>query len=230
MPPLLAQGLCSGFRDAQNLAGKLKLVLKGLAPDKFLDTYEAERGPNVRATIMESMRVAQIVIERDPDKVKKRDAHLEAMQAQRKATGRQNKLIAFRVPGLTAGFISRDAPATGDAFPQARVRGESEGLFDNVAGRGFLILARGSDPIHVLTEQDLRFWHTLGGKFMRLQKDGTRLKAGEIIDVEGRDNQLMDEYGCDVIVKRDDYHIFGAARTVGDLPRLLSELREQLGR
>src|SRR5262249_12036068 len=140
MPPLLAQGLCSGFRDAQNLVGKLQLVLKSLASGKFLDTYEAERGPNVRATIVESMRVAQIVIERDPDKVKKRDAHLEAMQAQKKDTGRQNKLIAFRVPGLTAGFIARDAPAAGHAFPQARVRGENEGLFDDVAGRGFLIL------------------------------------------------------------------------------------------
>src|SRR5215467_5219817 len=186
MPPLLAQGLCSGFRDAQNLAGKLKLVLKGLAPEKFLDTYEAERGPNVRATIVESMRVAQIVIERDPEKVKKRDADLEAMQAQRKATGRQDKLIAFRVPGLNAGFIARNAPAAGDAFPQARVRGENEGLFDDVAGRGFLILARGSDPSHAFSEQDLRFWHTLGGKFVRLQKDGASLKPGEIIDVEGR--------------------------------------------
>src|SRR5262249_22484033 len=131
MPPLLAQGLCSGFRDAQNLAGKLKLVLKGLASDKFLDTYEAERGPNTRATIVESMRVAQIVIERDTEKVKKRDADLETMQAQRKATGRKNKLIAFRVPGLTAGFVAREAPAAGYAFPQARVRGEKEDLFDN---------------------------------------------------------------------------------------------------
>ena len=229
MPPLLAQGLCSGFRDAQNLAGKLKLVLKGLASDKFIDTYPDERGPNVRATIIESMRVAQIVIERDPEKVKKRDADLEFMQAQRNGTGRQNKLIAFRVPGLTAGFISRDAPGAGDAFPQARVRGENEGLFDDVAGRGFLILSRGSDPDHALSERDRRFWRALDGKFVRLQRDGSCSMPGEIIDLEGRYNQLMDEYGCDVIIKRDDYHIFGAARTTGDLPRLLSELRQQLG-
>src|SRR6185503_7211252 len=127
MPPLLAQGLCSGFRDAHNLAGKLKLVLRGLAPDSFLDTYERERGPNVRATILESMRVAQIVIERDPEKVKKRDAELEALQAQRNSVTGQKKLIAFRVPGLTAGFIARGAPAAGDAFPQGLVRAGNEG-------------------------------------------------------------------------------------------------------
>jgi 2-polyprenyl-6-methoxyphenol hydroxylase-like FAD-dependent oxidoreductase len=228
MPPLLAQGLCSGLRDAQNVACKLKLVLHGLAPDSFLDTYESERGPNVRATILESMRVAQIVIERDPEKLKKRDADLEAMQAQRNSGGGQKKLIAFRVPGLTAGFIARQAPAAGDVFPQARVRGEYEGRFDDVAGRGFMILARGADPAQALSEQDRRFWRSLGGRFVRLRKEGTHLTSGEILDVEGCYSQLMDEYDCDVIVKRDDYHIFGAGRNVGDLPRLLSDLREQL--
>src|SRR3954454_19616525 len=81
MPPFLAQGLCSGFRDAHNLAWKLDLVLKGQTPHSFLDTYQAERGPNARATILESMRVGQHVNERDPEKVRKRDADLMALQA-----------------------------------------------------------------------------------------------------------------------------------------------------
>ncbi len=69
MPPFLAQGLCSGFRDAHNLAWKLSLALKGHADDRFLDTYEAERGPSARATIVVSMRVGLHVNERDPEKV-----------------------------------------------------------------------------------------------------------------------------------------------------------------
>jgi hypothetical protein len=220
--------MCSGLRDAQNLAGKLKLVLKGQAPDSFLDTYETERGPNVRATILESMRVAQLVIERDPQKLKKRDADLEALQVQMKFGGGQKSLIAFRVPGLTAGLIARQAPAAGDVFPQARVRGKVEGRFDDVAGRGFMILARGADPAQTLSEQDLGFWRALDGKFVRLRKAGEDPALGEIVDVEGRYTELMDQYGCDVIVKRDDYHIFGAGRSVDDLRGLLSDLREQL--
>ena len=68
MPPFLAQGMCSGFRDAYNLSWKLELVLNGLADPSLLESYEAERAPNARATIIESARVGQNVIERDPVK------------------------------------------------------------------------------------------------------------------------------------------------------------------
>ena len=40
--------------------------------------------------------------------------------------------------------------------------------------------------------------------------------------------QLMDEYGCDVIVKRPDYYLFGACATVAGLPALIADLRDQL--
>ena len=39
--------------------------------------------------------------------------------------------------------------------------------------------------------------------------------------------RLMDEYGCDVLVKRPDYYLFGACRTA-DLPAMLADLRAQL--
>ncbi|HZT50860.1 MAG TPA: bifunctional 3-(3-hydroxy-phenyl)propionate/3-hydroxycinnamic acid hydroxylase [Stellaceae bacterium] len=223
MPPFLAQGLCSGFRDARNLAWKLDLVLKGLAPDAFLDAYMAERGPNARATIVESMRVGLHVNERDPEKVRKRDAELRAMQAQKAAKGGDTRLIAFRVPGFTAGCIARGrAPGAGDAFPQARVRhGTREARFDDIAGQGFLILARGADPEAALSAEDRAFWRALGGSIRRLGD-------GDLVDSEAHYGRLMDEYGCDVIVKRPDYYIFGACRGAAELPALLADLREQL--
>ena len=42
-PPLFGQGLCAGIRDAPNLTWKLRYVLRGLADDFALDTYESER-------------------------------------------------------------------------------------------------------------------------------------------------------------------------------------------
>jgi 2-polyprenyl-6-methoxyphenol hydroxylase-like FAD-dependent oxidoreductase len=221
MPPFLAQGLCSGFRDAHNLAWKLSLALKGQADDRFLDTYEAERGPSARATIVESMRVGLHVNERDPEKVKVRDDQLRAMQAAKANKPLDETLIAFRVPGFEKGLVARGTPGAGDAFPQAKLRGEREGKFDDVAGRGFMILARGGDPLAALSAEERDFWRSLGGKVARLGKDG-------FDDVEGRYGKLMDEYGSDIIVKRPDFYIFGTAKSTQELPALLGELRRQL--
>lgn len=50
-PPFAGQGMCSGLRDAANLAWKLAAVTKGEAGDALLDSYQVERAPNLRATI-----------------------------------------------------------------------------------------------------------------------------------------------------------------------------------
>lgn len=225
MPPFLAQGLCSGFRDAHNLAWKLDLVLKGLAPDELLDAYEAERGPNARATIVESMRVGQHVNERDPAKVRQRDEQLMALQAQKDRTRGQKQLIAFRVPGFQAGLIARNGVrGAGDALVQGRVRRNgTEGHFDDLAGRGFMIIARGGDPAAALSPRDRDYWRALGGRFVRLADD-----PDAIADSGGQYGRLMDEYGCDVIVKRPDFNIFGICPTLRELPALLADLRSQL--
>lgn len=47
-------------------------------------------------------------------------------------------------------------------------------------------------------------------------------------DVEGFYTGLLDEYGCDVIVKRPDFNIFGAAASLAGLPALIADLRRQL--
>jgi 2-polyprenyl-6-methoxyphenol hydroxylase-like FAD-dependent oxidoreductase len=209
MPPFLAQGLCSGFRDAYNLAWKLDLVLQGVTPPDFLDTYMAERGPNARATIVESMRVGQHVNERDPEKVRKRDAELMALQDAKEKAKLDHKpqLIAFRAPGFSAGFTSRLKGSTprgaGDAFIQGKVRYRGrEGLFDDVVGRGFMIVSRKGDPAAALPPDDCYFWCSLGGRILRITRASTDGAPDEVVDLEGRYWRLMDEYGCDVIIKR----------------------------
>ena len=61
MPPMLGQGMCSGIRDAANLAWKLALVVTHKAGDDLLDTYESERAAQVRPYIEESARQANMI-------------------------------------------------------------------------------------------------------------------------------------------------------------------------
>ena len=219
MPPYLAQGLCSGFRDAHNIAWKLALVLDGKATPALLDSYEAEREPNARATVIESMRVGQNVIERDPEKARLRDEKLVALQAELDRGGKP--LIAFRVPGFEAGFIAAGRSGAGAPFPQAKVRdGTREGLFDNVVGTGFAILARGGDPAAALGPDDLAFWTSLGGHVAPLGPGGRG-------DPDGTYGAFFDGLGCDALIKRPDNHLYGACR-LAELPALVDEFRAAL--
>jgi 2-polyprenyl-6-methoxyphenol hydroxylase-like FAD-dependent oxidoreductase len=224
MPPNLAQGLCTGFRDAHNIAWKLDLVLKGIAGKTLLDSYMPEREASTRATVVESMRVAQNVIERDHEKARRRDAQLITMQAE---IDKGNKpLIAFRVPGYAKGCVDEGHPAAGQPFVQGKVRrGGKEGLFDEIVGNGFVILARGGDPAAGLPRDDAAFWSSLGGRFVVIGGAGPHA----IEDLEGRYGAMMDEYGCDVLLARPDFYLFGGCKSLAELPSLLDRLRAKLG-
>jgi cyclase len=70
--------MCSGIRDAANLAWKLDLVLAGLADDSLLDTYQHERLPSARSPIDFSMELGKVICVADPAEAAARD---EAMAA-----------------------------------------------------------------------------------------------------------------------------------------------------
>jgi 2-polyprenyl-6-methoxyphenol hydroxylase-like FAD-dependent oxidoreductase len=55
--PAGGQGMNTGIGDAINLAWKLAMVLAGHAPDKLLDSYEAERGKFARRLVATTDRV-----------------------------------------------------------------------------------------------------------------------------------------------------------------------------
>ena len=66
MPPFMGQGLCSGIRDAANLAWKLAAACSGQIGtpddvDNLLDSYEHERRPHVDAVIELSIQAGRLL-------------------------------------------------------------------------------------------------------------------------------------------------------------------------
>ena len=78
MPPFAGQGMCSGLRDAVNLAWKLELVLDGHAADEILDSYGPERAEHVRHFIEASMGLGEVICLPDPIAAAQRDAAMQA--------------------------------------------------------------------------------------------------------------------------------------------------------
>ena len=65
-PQFMGQGMSSGVRDAYNLGWKMVWVLKGLADESLLDTYESERRDHAQAMIDASVWVKDMVSMSNP--------------------------------------------------------------------------------------------------------------------------------------------------------------------
>ena len=130
MPPFMGQGMCSGIRDAANLAWKLHAVLRQSAPDALLDSYEAERRPHVERCIELSIEAGRLLDEPvfpEPD----------SDDGERWS----------RLPPLSGLFQETSGPAPFPAGHQARQPtvefGGRRTLLDDLAGPGWYLLSAG---------------------------------------------------------------------------------------
>lgn len=61
MPPFNGQGMCSGMRDAENLAWKFTAVAHGVATPDLLATYDAERRPHATKQVAHSIDAGKLI-------------------------------------------------------------------------------------------------------------------------------------------------------------------------
>ncbi|MGW4207733.1 bifunctional 3-(3-hydroxy-phenyl)propionate/3-hydroxycinnamic acid hydroxylase MhpA [Lentzea sp. NPDC004789] len=230
MPPFAGQGMCSGIRDAANLAWKLDLVLREVASDELLDAYPAERASQVRHTIEMSIEVGKIVSELDPVAAARRDAFLIAMQAKPGGVD-----LAPSAYALEDGIVRRGAGGIslpdGELSPQGVVaRGTVRDRFDEVAGRGWQLITT-LDPYEALGEDELEFLKTLGAQLVRVMPAGIPPKiarAHEVVDVERVYLPWLAGHRKVAALVRPDYYVFGFAKDRADLPELVRELKDRL--
>jgi 3-(3-hydroxy-phenyl)propionate hydroxylase len=140
MPPFAGQGMCSGVRDAANLAWKMTAVLRGEAGDALLDTYESERRPHVTAIINLALMMGRTVCILDPVAAAQRDA---ALLAQRAAAPPDVAGQGMAFPPLEGPCVLVGSPAAGEPFIQPWAGAQR---WDDVAGDGSWLITREAVP------------------------------------------------------------------------------------
>ncbi|AOW14515.1 FAD-dependent oxidoreductase [Hydrogenophaga crassostreae] len=147
--PFGARGANSGFQDTDDLMWKLALVIKGLAPESLLDTYDADRTYAADENLRNSTRSTDFITPKSAVSKLFRNAALELARSQPFA----RKLVnsgRLSVPAFLVNSVlnTPDSDAfAGDMVPGAplddapvRVAGQDAWLLDQLGGR-FVLLA-----------------------------------------------------------------------------------------
>ncbi|GAA4701001.1 bifunctional 3-(3-hydroxy-phenyl)propionate/3-hydroxycinnamic acid hydroxylase [Pseudonocardia yuanmonensis] len=215
MTPYMAQGACTAMRDAANLAWKLDLVLRGLARDALLDTYEAERLSHARFFVEGSLAAYKMVNPATPEEAAARDGYLAA-------TGGD---VTPPIPPLRNGVQHRAADGeygdqAGEVAIQGVVRiGEREGLLDDLVGYGFQLIS--TLPLaEILGAERLARLAQLGVQVLHLGDGG-------VVDVEGTYRDYLAEHGATTLLSRPDVYLFGLAAGADDSLALVDDLLAQ---
>ena len=127
-PPFLGQGMCTGLRDAANLAWKLDTVIRGVAGPDLLDTYQSERAPQARAVIGAAVEFGRLICMTDPEEAAARDAAFDEVPD-------DGGIAPELIPPLTPGPGVQ--PTGGDLSRQPTVGGRR---LDDLVGPGFLLV------------------------------------------------------------------------------------------
>jgi len=224
-PPFMAQGMVSGLRDVHNLAWKLVRVLRGQASEALLDSYEEERCPHVRQTVLAAMALGRIICERDPERARQRDQELRAAQGGEVRVEYRQNLI----PDLEHGLIRASDPLAGKLSPQPRVRaGGNEGLLDDFTGARVRVVLDSAPAPELLTAYRQAV-AALDGVLVHLDADATESPNElAVTEVQPLIRPWLQAQGRCMVVVRPDHYVYGSASSLQEGLELLEELKARL--
>lgn len=213
MPPFLAQGMVSGIRDARNLAWKIEAVLGG-APDSLLDTFQEEREPHVRFITEKAIELGKVQTMRDKELAEERDRVMMAAHAARKHPDK------FQYPPISGRMISDN----GGLFPQGYVSDSTRSaMFDDIAGTSWQIVVSQPGVLRQLSPALRENFKSMGGTEASFGIS-SMLEGAPLSDTGGVYSRWFANEECLAAIVRPDRHIYGTARTTGDLIALLEKL------
>lgn len=195
-PPFIGQGLCAGIRDAANLVWKLALVLDGMADDRILDTYEAERRPYARRVVKLAIVVGAAMTGGPAQFNSVRNG---AIRAVTRLTGSEDEFVAALWPTFSEGPLVHHGgrgKRTGDVFAQPLIGGQR---LDALIGLNWAIIYRGADRTAAFDAETRRFFESLGLSVVQVGAADTEAQA------------LLDFYHADAVLIRPDRIVAAAA-------------------
>lgn len=199
MPPWIGQGMSAGVRDAANLCWKISAVLRGQAPERLLESYEAERKPHVTEVTRRAARVGRVITERQPRIAALRNHVLRAVTKVPGVLAGGQKLFWIPSAHYEDGFLAEGHKAVGWLIPQPWVTdtaGERRRLDDVLGGRWALVhtddLCLGASA-----------WTQRGVPALRLGRD--------LVDREGTLVRWLADTKAASVVVRPDGFVYAAA-------------------
>ena len=121
------------------------------------------------------------------------------------------------------GSGTAEAPGSGLLAPQGVVRFKGQsGRFDDMVGRGWVLLARDPAALASLSPAHRAALQSQGSIVVQLGADG-------VTDVEGSYAAYLESLGAVAVLVRPDFYCHGAARTAAEVPALIDHWRTALG-
>lgn len=237
MPVWQGQGYNSGMRDASNLAWKLSLVIKGLAADSLLDSYEQERRDHAKAMIDLSVLAGHVLAPPKRWQGTLRDG-VSWLLNYVPPVKRYFLEMRFKpMPQYTRGALivpSEKGSPVGKMFiqPQVLTDAGTTVLLDEVIGENFAIIAWGCDPTWGLTAAQITQWKTLGTRFIQVLPD-VQLRAPSdaghdvirVGDSSGRLREWFARGNSSIALVRPDRFLAGLA-----IPQTVGQACDELAR
>jgi 3-(3-hydroxy-phenyl)propionate hydroxylase len=196
MPPFLGQGMCSGLRDAANLAWKLHRVILEGAPDALLDTYEIERSPHVQSIVDAAVFFGRMICTTDQEEAANRDTALLASRS-----GESPSPTRDHIPPLGPGPLI--LAGGGGAALQVEIDSQRS---DDLFGPHLAVIFRG--PVE---DSIISTWERLGAVCM---------SADQHVALQA----VLNAAQAEAMVIRPDRRVMWAADSLSAAPQAVSDL------
>lgn len=223
MPPFLGQGMCSGIRDAHNLAWKLHLVLAELSAPDLLKSYQTERYPHVKTLIKGAVLLGAIIQTTHPIIATIRNMILRIVGNIPPILKLIQKQILKKEP-LKRGILGKQTRSlAGQLFIQTKVKMQSQRRvwLDDLCTNHVVILCRQAISTDLIENLPERF------PIRILNVDFENSTGQSIYDYQHLLTNWFTKKQLDFVILRPDRYIFDAGKAAS-FPNVFQSLINQL--